>query len=45
VHRTLERGSQIATVLAEAPLAGRLDPEPTDHASHMVEACEQADAA
>jgi putative redox protein len=45
VHRTLERGSRIGTVLAEAPLAGWLDPEPTDHASHMVEACEQADAA
>jgi putative redox protein len=45
VHRTLERGSAIATVLAEAPLEGDFDPEPTGHASHMVEACKAQDAA
>lgn len=45
VHQTLARGSNIATVLSELPLEGHLDPEPTDHASHMVEACEQLDAA
>ncbi|MDB5444107.1 MAG: hypothetical protein JWP73_2483 [Phenylobacterium sp.] len=45
VHHTLERGSKIATVLSELPLEGHLDPEPTDHATHMVEACEQEDAA
>jgi putative redox protein len=45
VHQTLARGSKIGTVLSELPLEGHLDPEPTDHASHMVEACEQQDAA
>jgi putative redox protein len=39
VHLTLERGSDVVTVLAEKPLAGHLDPEPTEHAQAMAEAC------
>ena len=39
VHRTLERGSGISTVLAEFPLEGKLDPAPADHARDMLEAC------
>ena len=39
VHRTLERGSEIATVLAELPFEGKLDPEPTVHARDMEAAC------
>ena len=40
VHQTLERGSEVVTVLAAAPLAGGLDPEPLTHATDMIEACE-----
>ena len=40
LHQTLERGSDVMTVLAERPLAGRLDPEPTDHMTDMIEACQ-----
>ena len=39
VHRTLERGSEIGTVLAELPFEGRLDPAPIEHARDMDEAC------
>jgi putative redox protein len=39
VHLTLERGSDVVTVLAEKPLPGHLDPEPTEHAEDMAEAC------
>lgn len=42
VHRTLEGGSHIVTVLAEAPLEGRLDPVPMDHACEMEAVCEAA---
>jgi putative redox protein len=45
VHLTLERGSEVVTVLAEQPLAGHLDPEPMGHMTDMVEACENASAA
>jgi putative redox protein len=41
VHQTLERGADVISVLAEAPLAGGLDPEPIEHASDMAAACEQ----
>jgi putative redox protein len=41
VHLTLERGSEVVTVLAEQPLAGHLDPEPMGHMTDMVEACEE----
>jgi putative redox protein len=40
VHRTLERGSEVITVLAEEPVDGRLDPAPTDHLTDMAQACE-----
>ncbi|CAN7343470.1 OsmC family protein [Phenylobacterium sp. LjRoot225] len=40
VHQTLTRGVDVITVLAEQPLPGRLDPEPTDHANDMIEACQ-----
>ena len=39
VHQTLERGSDVITVLTAQPLAGELDPEPTEHMAAMVEAC------
>jgi putative redox protein len=39
VHQTLERGSDVISVLAEQPLEGHLDPAPTEHAKDMVEAC------
>src|SRR5438105_4765762 len=39
VHETLERGSDVVTVLTEQPLPGRLDPEPTDHVEDMIAAC------
>lgn len=39
VHETLERGSEIVTILAQKPLAGGLDPEPVGHMNHMIEAC------
>lgn len=41
VHRTLERGSDVTTVLADNPLDGR-DPDPgsDDHFHDMCEACE-----
>jgi len=45
VHRTLEHGSDIVTVLAEQPLAGHLDPDPMDHMADMIEACENGNAA
>jgi putative redox protein len=41
VSQTLERGSDMVTVLAEAPLAGGLDPAPTDHMSDMMEVCRE----
>lgn len=41
VHQTLERGSEVVTVLAEQPLAGHLDPEPLGHMEDMLEACEE----
>jgi putative redox protein len=44
VHLTLERGSEVVTVLAEQPLAGHLDPEPMGHMTDMVEACENGGA-
>lgn len=40
VHQTLERGSEVITVLAERALAGGLDPEPTEHMHDMMRACE-----
>jgi len=40
VHQTLERGSDVVTVLAEHPLAGGLDPAPTGHMSDMTEVCQ-----
>lgn len=40
VHQTLERGSDVITVLAEQPLAGHLDPEPMGHMTDMIEVCE-----
>jgi putative redox protein len=40
VHQTMERGADVITVLAEPPLAGGLDPEPTEHANDMMEACQ-----
>ena len=39
VHRTLERGAELVTVLAEAPLPGKLDPAPAEHMADMMEAC------
>jgi putative redox protein len=39
VHETLERGSDVITVLAEQPLSGGLDPAPTAHVNDMMEAC------
>ena len=40
VHLTLERGSEVVTVLAEKPMSGGLDPAPTEHMSDMEQACE-----
>ncbi len=40
VHQTLERGSEVITVLAEQPVPGHLDPEPTDHMDDMMQACQ-----
>jgi putative redox protein len=40
VHQTLERGSDVVTVLSEQPLAGHLDPEPIEHVEAMIEACQ-----
>lgn len=37
VHRTLSRGSEIVTVLTENPDPCKLEPEPLDHASDMLE--------
>jgi putative redox protein len=39
VHQTLERGSEVVTILAQQPLAGGLDPAPVEHMNDMVEAC------
>jgi putative redox protein len=39
VHETLARGADVITVLAEAPLPGRLDPEPVEHMRDMEAAC------
>lgn len=39
VHETLERGSEVITILAQTPLAGGLDPEPVTHVTDMMEAC------
>jgi putative redox protein len=39
VHETLERGSEVVSVLAETPLPGRLDPEPMEHLADMETAC------
>lgn len=40
VHETLEKGSDVITVLAQQPLAGGLDPAPVAHATDMMEACQ-----
>jgi putative redox protein len=40
VHQTMARGADVITVLAEQPLAGGLDPAPTEHANDMMEACQ-----
>ena len=40
VHLTLERGSEIVTVLAEQPREGGLDPQPVGHMTDMLEACQ-----
>jgi putative redox protein len=40
VHETLERGSDVITVLAEKPIEGHLDPEPKAHMCDMMEACQ-----
>lgn len=40
VHETLEKGSDVITILAQAPLAGGLDPAPRAHASDMMQACQ-----
>jgi putative redox protein len=40
VHQTLERGSDIVTVLAEPPLGPSPAASATEHASHMSQACE-----
>jgi putative redox protein len=42
VHLTLERGSDVLTVLAEQPREGGLDPEPVAHMADMLEACREA---
>ena len=39
VHETLERGSEVITILAQQPLAGGLDPEPVAHHHDMMQAC------
>ena len=39
VHLSLERGSDVITVLTEHPVPGHLDPEPTEHLADMEEAC------
>jgi putative redox protein len=44
VHQTLERGSEVVTVLAEQALAGGLDPDPLEHCRDMNDACDKADA-
>jgi len=43
VHLTLERGSDVLTVLAEQPREGGMDPEPIGHMTDMLEACRDAD--
>ncbi len=40
VHQTLENGADVITVLAETPVPGRLDPDPTDHLNDMIKACQ-----
>jgi putative redox protein len=40
VHRTLEAGADVVTVLAQAPLAAELAPGPGEHVRHMIEACD-----
>jgi putative redox protein len=45
VHHTLERGSDILTVLAEEPREGGLDPEPVAHMEDMLEACREVEPA
>jgi putative redox protein len=39
VHETLERGSEIVSVLAEKPEPDRLDGYPEEHVDDMIEAC------
>jgi putative redox protein len=39
VHQTVERGSDVITVLTEEPLEGKLDPAPLEHCRDMQEAC------
>jgi len=39
VHKTLERGMDVITVLAEQPQPGHLDPDPCEHAEDMARAC------
>jgi len=41
VHRTLERGSDVITVLAEHPRPDGLDPEPIEHMRDMIEVCQE----
>jgi putative redox protein len=41
VHRTLAASVEIISVLAETPLPGHLDPDPTEHARDMSEACDR----
>ncbi len=40
VHQTLDRGSEVITVLTEQPSPSKLDPAPTEHMSDMEEACQ-----
>ena len=40
VHQALEGGVELVTVLAELPLAGKLDPAPAAHMIDMERACE-----
>jgi len=40
VHQTLDRGSEVITVLAERTVAGGLDPEPVSQMNDMAEACQ-----
>jgi putative redox protein len=41
VHETLERGSDVITVLADLPLPEEIDPRPIEHANDMAQVCEE----